>query len=270
VTLTVTPTVNLASTPPSVSLAVSDSTGTVTSVTVQRFAAGGASGTVRTSDGGPLPLTTSGSTKVGTLIDTEPPYGVPVSYSVNGGIPGSPVTVAEARVWLVHPFNPGLSMPLTVSKLPTRSRAVSRGMFKPLGRKNPIPVTDGARQSSEFTMGVRTHTPAEQVALDQLLDDASTLLLNVPVTLSWGVGASYISVGDLTEDRTVNYGPVPLREWSLPFQVVDSPISGTATNTTGGGAGTRTWADLSVERVTWANAGAAYSLWSRAEAGTPG
>lgn len=270
-TLTVTPTVNLGSTPPSVSLQVTDSTNTVTSVTVTRFVSGGSSNVVRTSDGGPLPLTTSDTTKVGTLIDNEPPYAAPVQYSLDGGTTlTSAVTVAATRVWLVHPTKPALSMPLTVSGLPTRSRAVARGVFAPLNRRTPIVVTDGARKAPTFTLGVRTASLTELAALDALLDDASTLLLNVPASKGWGVGAAYIAVGDITETRPIAYGPFAYREWSLPYQVVDAPISGTAANTAGGTPGVRTWSDLSVERVTWANAGAAYSLWSKAEAGTPG
>lgn len=269
-TLTVVPTVDLASTPPSVGLAVTDSTNTVTSVTVQRLVSGGASGTVRTSDGGPLPLTTSGTTKVGTLVDFEPPYGVPISYSVNGGTPTSRVTVDSSVVWLTHPTKPGLSLPVTVTALTSRTQAVARGLFAVLGRDTPLAVTDGSRKAPAFTLQVRTSSLTELAALQQLLADTSALLLNIPITKGWGVPACYVSIGDVTETRTVPYGPVALREWSLPCQVVDAPVSGTAANTSGGTPTARTWADLSVERVTWANAKAAYSTWAKAKAGTPG
>jgi hypothetical protein len=274
VTLTVTPTVDLTSTPPSVSLAVTDSTGANSSVTITRFTGGGVSNPVRTSDGGPLPLTTSGSTKVGTLIDYEAPYGVPVQYSVDGGATlTAPITVVVTRPWLVHPFTPNLSMQIMLrpGSLNAESRAVVQGVHQPLSRKYPIVVTDGSRKSAQSQMVVLTQGTAQYGAFKALLADASVLLLNIPGSLDWGFSTAYIAIlGEHKPSRVADRLAETWRDNTLSFVVVEAPISGTAANTSGGTGGTRTWADLSVERVTWANAETAYSLWSKAEAGTPG
>jgi hypothetical protein len=106
--------------------------------------------------------------------------------------------------------------------------------------------------------------------LRTLVSDASPLLLNLSPSLGADFPTRYISIGDVKLSRWTDVVIDDNRDVVLPFTVVDAPISGTGANTTTGTAGTRTWADLSVERVTWANAETAYSLWSKAEAGTPG
>jgi hypothetical protein len=80
-----------------------------------------------------------------------------------------------------------------------------------------------------------------------------------------------VSIGDVKLSRWTDVVIDDNRDVTLPFTVVDAPVSGSG-SVSGGGGGTttRTWADLAVERVTWANAKTAYSTWTKAEAGTPG
>lgn len=269
-TVTVTPTVDLTSTPPSVSLAVVDSTGSTTSATIQRYVGGGTSGTVRTPDGNPTPMS---ATSAATIVDYEAPFGVPVSYGVNGGAATDPVTLDITRPWLVHPFTPVLSMQVTLrpGSLTAETRPVMQGVFQPLGRKNPVILTDGVRKGSQSQLVVLTQSTAEFAALKALLADTSPLLLNIPASLDWGFNTGYIAVGDHKPTRVVDKLIESWRDNVLAFYTVDAPVSGTASNT-GGSTGpvTRTWADAGVESSTWAKSEALYSTWANAEAGVHG
>lgn len=228
-TVTITPTVNLASTPPSVSLAILDSTGANTSLTVQRMDPDGVLRPVRTTDGNALPLTVSGATRVGSLIDYEPPYGQSVYYTTAEvtSVASAAVTVAVSKAWLTHPGIPSLSVAITVAGMSDRKRAVSRGVFNPQGRSKAVVQTAGTRWSPEFTLSIYTASDADLGAVLDLLDDASTLLLNVPATKGWGVTAEYVSIGDVNEGRVGKLLPYKDRVWDLPCTVVDRPAGGT-------------------------------------------
>jgi hypothetical protein len=214
---------------PRVRLNVTD-TGTTPSLfaaTVTRLDPDGRVVPVRTADGNPLTLTTSGSTRVGLLYDYEMPYGAPVTYSTEetpGS--GSVVTVTEPRIWLVHPGVPELSMPVSVASVGSRTRPVNRGVFRPMGRRSPVVQTDGQRKSPEGVLELNTFTLNEAARFDALTEDTSTLLLNVPAGLGWGLPTSYVALGDLEEQPLVDYAGEPRRLLVMPYIVVDRPAGG--------------------------------------------
>jgi len=193
---------------------------------------------VRTPDGNPLVLTTSGANRVGTLFDYEAPYGAAVTYSTieSPGTVSSPVTVAESSAWLIDPGAPALSVPIRIKQLGGRTRKVNRGVFYPMGRAAAVVQTDGQRKAAEYDLSVYTGTDDDRAELDALLDGAGVLLLNVPAANGWGIGAEYVSVGDVVEDRPFTYLGYADRVWTLPITVVDMPI--------GGSQSSRTYADL--------------------------
>jgi hypothetical protein len=148
-TVTVAPTVELSNVPPRVRLDVTDSgTPNLFATTVMRLDPDGALRPVRTQDGAPLTLGTSGSNRVGLVYDYEAPYGAPVSYSTleSPSTVSNPVTVDESRVWLVHPGVPALSLPITVAEIGERkrSRACSTRWAAPLRWSS---LTAAARRS---------------------------------------------------------------------------------------------------------------------------
>ena len=156
-TVTITPTVQSSSTPPSISLAIS--TTTETSTTILRNNPGGSQSTVRTSDGNPLP--TPGH--AGTLVDYEAWYGSPVTYTSleSPATVSAPVTVTASRPWLTHPGVPALSVPIfqfRPGSLIANTFGLTRGVFHPLGRQNAVVVTGGVRQgaSGKFTITTRS------------------------------------------------------------------------------------------------------------------
>jgi hypothetical protein len=154
--ITVTPTVELSNTPPRVRLNVAD-TGTpaFTSTTITRLNPDGTTSPVRTTDGGPVPI--SGGT--GLVYDYEAPYGQAVTYS-SVETPGNvtaPVTVAVSQVWLIHPGTPALSTPidLRVGALDDETLPVRQAVYWPLGRSTPVVIGDGARKLAQSSLGHR-------------------------------------------------------------------------------------------------------------------
>lgn len=250
VTLTATPEPDY--TQPRIRLDVNDEAVTpITSVTITRQDASGRTATVRTSDGGPL--TVSGGVAI--VWDYEAPFGEPVTYSTD--VTGGPTATTQLNVpdvWLIDPGVPSRSMAVpVVVDLGERTRMVNQGVFQILGRSTPIVVTGGPRSAPGGTLTVRTETSAQREALIQLLSGANPLFLNVPPDTQWGVDSCYIAIGDATESRTLDYGPFPWREWSLPYQVIARPGGGTQSAVTWAVVGAQyTWGELAATGLTWA------------------
>lgn len=255
-TLTVSATVEAANHPPRVRLTITD-TGSpaINAVTVTRTDAGGNVGIVKTVDGEPLPLIGS-TTRSAIIYDYLMPYGVPVTYSTTEKpLVTAAAVVNEGRVLLVHPGVPDRSMAVKVAGLGPRRRPVSRGVFRPLGRRNALTITDGQRKSAESVLELLTRTDAERQAVDDLIDDAGVLLLNLSPAHGWGIDPCYISLGESDEGRLVpGWGAQPMRVWSFPFVVVDEPE--------GGSQSQWTWQDVMDAYPTWAALMAAQPTWA--------
>lgn len=267
------------SSPPSVAVSVSSST--PTAVVLTRFVNGAASGTVRTSDGLPLPVNGTA-----TVVDYEAPIGRPVSYQA--GITDAlsdPVVLDVTVPWLVHLARHELSVPLTLrpGTLQQETRALSVGTFYPVGRSRPITVTDGARRSVSSSLVAMTEDEAALQRFLDLLADGSVLMLNLPTSMATQFPACYIQVDDLTVAR---WDPSVIdanRDLTLPFVVVDPPVSGMgvwlpgpaggtgSVGSSGGGTGTGTgtgntggtgsWSSILV-RGTWADVALADPTWA--------
>jgi hypothetical protein len=239
--VTISATVELTNVPPRVRLDVTD-TGTpaIGSVTVTRLNPTGELVPVRTFDGNPLQLTTSGSNRVGLLYDYEMPYGQAVSYSTmeTPANTSGAVTVDEQRIWLVHPGVPGLSQPIELrpDSLKEETYAVKQGVFWPMGRATPVIVNDGTRKSAESQIVAITESLPALGAMKALLSDGGTLLLNIPPLFGLGVDTCYIRVADLTIRRLSDIGSQQSRDVVMPYTVVAMPV--------GGSQAQRTYVDL--------------------------
>jgi hypothetical protein len=251
--------------PPRVRLNVTD-TGTSPSLfaaTVTRLDPDGRVVPVRTLDGNPLVLGTSGSNRVGLVYDYEMPYGAPVTYSTmeTPGSSSAAVTVNEPNIWLVHPGVPELSMPveLRAGSLAEEEWGVQQGVFQPMGRRSPVIQTDGQRKSAQGTLELNTFTLDEAARFEALTDDAAPLLLNVPAGFGWGLPTSYIALGDLEEGRIVEYAPEPRRVHVLPYTVVDRPA--------GGSQSERTYTDVLAQFSSYTALRNAYSSYTALLAG---
>lgn len=177
---------------------------------------------------------TAGGESAWVGYDYEAPYGVPLTYGVvfqpmSGapvGYTAPDITLSPSVAWLVHPGKPSLSIPLPrVRQMDTRTAAVNKGIFTPYGRTTPVIVTDGQRKAATTSIVVRTGTTDELDALYAILDDCTTLLLNIPPTLGWGITREYVNFDATTEDRW-SYPSAPSRDVTMPYQVTSAPIGG--------------------------------------------
>ncbi|MGZ4621451.1 MAG: hypothetical protein ACXVGF_04820 [Blastococcus sp.] len=223
--------------PPRVRLDVSASAGE-TSTTVTRQDPNGSVVPVRTQDGGPVPI--SGGSAL--IYDYEVPYSAAVTYSTQESpstVSGS-VTLAVSSVWLVHPGVPALSMPVTLrpGTLQEETYAVARSVLFPMGRANPIIVTDGTRKGGQSSLTLMTQNLNDIAAIKALFADAGTLLLNIPADQGIGFGTCYIAAGDVKLSRWTDVVIDAYRDVTLSFYVVDRPAGGTTAQ--------RTMADLTV------------------------
>jgi hypothetical protein len=235
VSVTVTPTVEASNVPPRIRLDVSASAGEA-STTVLRLDANGTTVPVRTTDGNPLPL----SSGVGLLYDYEVPFQTSVAFSTaeTPGTISASVTAPEARIWLIHPGVPSLSMPVAMMlpSLMSETYSVKQGVFYPMGRANPIVVTDGARSGAASTLVALVENLSDIKAIRNLVADAGVLFLNIPASMNLGFDTCYIAVGEVQIARLTDVNANPSRTVSLPFVVVDRPA--------GGSQAQRTLADL--------------------------
>lgn len=231
--ITLTVTTQPDNSPPRVRIDVDDITGSLTSATVTRLDPDGRWREVRTIDGNPLSLS-NGS---GTVFDNECPYGVPVTYTTDAtGSPSVNAYLDVPSVWLVHPGIPSLSISITPARgsFTKRTRTITRGVFRPMGRKYPITVTDGVRHSRDTNLNILCDGPTTEAALEALLADGSPLLLNIPPSRGWNFSTCYVSVGDVDQDMGTD---MVIGDWStltLPIQVVDRPAGGTRSSWTMG------------------------------------
>lgn len=252
-------------TPPRVKVDVTDSgTPAINQVTVTRTDAAGNTSVVRTPDGGPLQLVTSGSNRVATVYDYEMSYGVGVTYSTSEqpANKSGQVTVAAVSAWLVHPGVPARSMPVEfrINSFDEESLAVNAGVFWPMGRRNAVVVSDGARHAGTSSFIVGTETLAELANLRALVADAGVLQLNVPVSLGMGVDTQYVFVQDVLVKRRSDIGTAPQRDVTMPYVPVDAPV--------GGSQAQYTWADVVARFATWQDLINANATWAAVQTPT--
>lgn len=248
----------LATTPPSYRVTVSETgSPSVGSVTVLRTDPDGLTRPVRTTDGGPLPI--SGGTA--TVTDNEVPFGVPVTYSI--AVNNNPTIAGNLQVpeaWLIHLGVPSKSVMLpTIAELTDREQDTAAVVLQPMDRPRPLTIAGSSRPSETGGLVVQTSTSSELVAMRALLDDDSVLLFNVPPSLGYLEPTAYVSIGRARAARLVDYGPEQRRLWTLPYQVVDRPAGGTRAQVA--------HADVSARFARWSDISAG-TTWAQIAAGT--
>lgn len=253
-TLTVVATPEPTNSPPRVRLDVTDiGSPNLFAATVTRLDPDGQYVPVRTPDGAPLVLSTSGVNRVGLVYDYEMPYDDPIQYSTSEDVSANSgeVVVPADSVWLIHPGIPDISIPveLAINSLDEEEYPVREGKFAPMGRKNLVVVTEGARGGAQSEIIVATDTLAEAQDVKTLVSDAGVLLFNPPSSMGLGFERAYIAVSSVTISRPSSIGSDPHRNVRMPFSVTDRPA--------GGSAAERSYADL-FDYPTYAALAAAY------------
>lgn len=166
-----------------------------------------------------------------TLYDYEAANGVAAKYRARatitaGGVitsawvESSNTTWSSTDYWLKNVFTPAESVKVCPGNLSPLARPRPQGVFYPLGRTDPIGVSD-TRKSRTGTIEVVTLTDAAALALDTLLD-TSVLLFQSPLTDRWG--SRYILIGGTAEARpAAQDGDEQARRWQFPFVEVTRP-----------------------------------------------
>lgn len=192
--------------------------------------------------------------------DYEFPPGQPITYRVRGlsavGVALSTetaqITAAIDRVWLKSVARPYLNTAVMPTGHPEVSRKGRAGVFEVKGRSLPVVVSE-VRGGLQWTLGVRTETPAAAHRLDLLLASGDILFVQVPAGSDLPGG--YVSVGDVPQRRI---SPVPAdlrRVWTLPMTEAATPGPDVV-------GFTATWAGILADFATWADVLAAFPTWA--------
>jgi hypothetical protein len=126
--------------------------------------------------------------------------------------------------WLKSAEHPTGNMVVILRSQPSRTRVKPRGIFKPLGRKFPVAVSD-ARQADEGEVVFRFGSEDESLALDDFLDnnDNAVLLQGPPEATRWH--DRWMSLGDLTEDRALDTAWGPYTFAGFAWSEIERPAS---------------------------------------------
>lgn len=169
-----------------------------------------------------------------TVYDYEAPNGTLTTYRVRalhdypgGGAGASAWETATALWesddwWIKLPTTPSLNLNLGRGMFSYSSvtRAARQGVFQPVGATRPIVVSD-KRGGPAGTIVVQLATVAMQDALDVLLDETATVLLQGPVT--HGHPDRYVRIGDHGSERVVDKGLWHMTRETLVWSEVVAP-----------------------------------------------
>jgi hypothetical protein len=157
------------------------------------------------------------------LADWEIVYQAPLTYQAtcNGQSTTATAVLPEGRAWLRSVLNPGTSVPLGIGGIGAEKRPARRTLFRPVGRRNAVALTDVRAGREGDGLTATTFTAAEFDALTRLLESGDVLLLTGPG--SWGLGPLYCTVGDYEVSRPGDLAATTVRRWVLPFVEVDPP-----------------------------------------------
>lgn len=172
-------------------------------------------------------------------------------------------TLSPAAPWLIHPSNPGLSMPVSSKN---RSTAMIRTLgevsnasqvteHQILGQQLPITTTSGPRMGNKLQVVVGVRTAAQEQALMGLLADGTPILFRAPAGYPIGLEEGYYSIGDITRGRLSQRLGDTMRDFTLPLTQVQRPAV-TVQN-----AGW-SWAALAAQFSTWQAVAAAFNTWA--------
>jgi hypothetical protein len=192
--------------------------------------------------------------------DYEFPSGVDLEYRIeglSGAAAGATVvqvaTVARRSVadsvWLKFLTAPALNRRLDFMGRTEISRDSQTAVYRVQNRSDPVVVSD-VHSSRQFTIKVKTETPAETEALDHALRQGLPCYLQVPATIN--TPSVYATVGPYSYEPPAtrsqrNIWTIPLTEVAPPPPSLVSPQA--------------TWQQLLDQYATWDDVMAAVPTW---------
>lgn len=202
-----------------------------------------------------------------TVTDYEAPWDTDVTYTATVTHGGTSETYTSAAVslsatgpWLIHPTRPWLSVPIDqgdpqvagIATIGTVLRASTATQHPVLRSRYPVVTSFGPRLAPTFSLTVRTMTAQEQTALINIIDDQTPLLLRFPDSVPANIEDGFYSVGDVSEDRVLQYAGEPGRLFTLAVTRVTSP-AGTQQSSWDYPTLTSTYADYGSLRAAFAD-----------------
>lgn len=182
------------------------------------------------------------------------------TYSVpSGTVAASASTTATldvAEVWLIHPSQPSLSVPIEnpsdshgrdinvqSSTDSERTYQARQAIYQPNGRREAVVFPLGLRSAGSWTLVLNTHTLDARNDLLTLLDDQAPVLLRSPGDANWDLPDGWYAVGDVSVSRPIDIGSEQWRQMTLPLtRVAEPPVLV---------APALTWGDLMLRGYTW-------------------
>lgn len=181
------------------------------------------------------------------VTDHEAPNGRAVIYRAratyySSGLPisgswsvSSSTSWSSSEEWLKAPLSPSLNVTVEGVGYDPEARSTSAGVFKPVGRRVPVVVTD-VLSAPAGSITVRTEGASEARGLDDLLEAGGVFLLNLRPASLIGPnrdGFAYVSVLSTSEEWATPYyladwGHEDMRLTTISFVVVDAPPDATA------------------------------------------
>lgn len=181
--------------------------------------------------------------------DYEPPFGVPVTYSLDGVQATTQLDVAQA--WLSHPTDPTLRMAVTVQSDDDWQWSAPGTAHDVLGDVWPI-VTWAARTVHTGQLVVIT-SYAERDAFKALLLAGSPLLLRTPPDCP--VDDQWLWPRTATRSKIGTPSVFTGLRWELEYQRVQAPGGLVAQDPT------NSWAAVVVTHPTWSDVLADHATW---------
>lgn len=214
---------------------------------------------VRAPSAGIVPV---GTTR--TIWDAEADNGIPTYYRARAvrtpasvvitgdwGPAAGPVTWTSDDWWLKNPTNPADNRPVDVIDQPDLPRRRPAGVFEPIGRADPVVVTD-VRRLAAGSVTFETIDDADRVTLAELLEVNGPVLLQAPADVGWG--SRWLVLLDSSTRRLSGVAQDPFRHHPTRFVEVARPSS----YLTGWGA---TYDQLSIEYLTYDDLSAAFATY---------
>ncbi|MGB8020745.1 MAG: hypothetical protein WCF04_05910 [Candidatus Nanopelagicales bacterium] len=203
--------------------------------------------TIRRTMGGTTGIVRDADTVIGGAVivsDYEVLYNTPLSYTATAGAETATATatITETRAWLRSVLRPELSIPVWITEHAESSRTTRTVLLRPVGRRNPVAITDIREGQSGASVLVTWDDPGRAGMLG-LIADGGVLLLTGPA--DWRLGPLYLVPLGVSETRPGNLADTPIRRWAVEWAEVDPPPGTLA-------VAKRSWTDV-LALGTWAD-----------------
>lgn len=166
-------------------------------------------------------------------FDFEAPLNVQVGYAASiladtadPVAPADPtnyitIVVPDNEAWVKDPGYSGIGLRVEcVTVIPPKTWEPNAGLFRPIGRKYPVAVSD-VRTSHAGSFEFITKTYAEASKMEKLIEDGGTLFLQTGPL--YGYLNEHVMMGSVTS-APLQIQKLEARRWSFEYQTVQPPV----------------------------------------------